>query len=89
MRFVPTDQYGDLDDPEPYEQAIDMAIEALQGGDADMTGTSPYMQPSRHDDGRSIGSYMTINCPFCGKTFNMHTKLKSKEADVVTIDESI
>lgn len=30
MRFVPTDQYGDYDDPEPYEQAIDMAIEALQ-----------------------------------------------------------
>lgn len=27
-------------------EALDMAIEALQGGDADMTGTSPYMQPS-------------------------------------------
>ena len=26
--------------------ALDIAIEALQGGDADMTGTSPYMQPS-------------------------------------------
>lgn len=60
--------------------ALDMAIEALQGGDADMTGTSPYMQQSRHDDGRpsgewkylygSIGSYMTISCPICGSTFN-------------------
>lgn len=29
-----------------HDVAIDMAIEALQGGDADMTGTSPYMQPS-------------------------------------------
>ena len=29
IAFVPTDQYGDYDDPEPYEEAIDMAIEAL------------------------------------------------------------
>lgn len=29
MRFVPTDQYGDYDDPQPYEDAIAMAIEAL------------------------------------------------------------
>lgn len=30
IAFVPTDQYGDYDDPEPYEQAVDMAIESLQ-----------------------------------------------------------
>lgn len=30
VRFVPTDQYGDYDDPEPYEQAIDTAIEVLE-----------------------------------------------------------
>lgn len=29
MRFVPTDQYGDYDDSEPYEDAVEMAIEAL------------------------------------------------------------
>ena len=29
MSFVPTDQYGDYDDPRPYEEALDMAIEAL------------------------------------------------------------
>ena len=29
IAFVPTDQYGDYDDPQPYEEAIDMAIEAL------------------------------------------------------------
>ena len=29
MRFVPTDQYGDYDDPQPYDEALDMAIEAL------------------------------------------------------------
>lgn len=29
MAFVPTDQYGDYDDPEPYEEAVNMAIEAL------------------------------------------------------------
>lgn len=32
MSYVPKDQYGDYDDPEPYEQAIDMAIEALSDG---------------------------------------------------------
>ena len=30
ITFVPTDQYGDYDDPQPYEEALDMAIEALQ-----------------------------------------------------------
>ena len=34
-------------------ELIDMAIEALQGGDAEVNETkSPYMQHSRHDDGR-------------------------------------
>lgn len=34
-------------------EAIDMAIEALKGGDAEVNETkSPYMQQSRHDDGR-------------------------------------
>lgn len=38
-------------------EAVEMAIEALsvdaeRGGDAKMTGTQPYMQQSRHDDGR-------------------------------------
>ena len=30
MTYEPKDQYGDYDDPEPYEQALTMAIEALQ-----------------------------------------------------------
>ena len=30
IAFVPTDQYGDYDDPQPYEEALEMAIEALQ-----------------------------------------------------------
>lgn len=30
IAFVPTDQYGDYDDPRPYEEALDMAIEALK-----------------------------------------------------------
>ena len=29
IAFVPTNQYGDYDDPEPYEEALNMAIEAL------------------------------------------------------------
>ena len=29
MTYEPKDQYGDYDDPEPYEQALTMAIEAL------------------------------------------------------------
>jgi rubrerythrin len=30
IAFVPTDQYGDYDDPQPYEEALDIAIEALK-----------------------------------------------------------
>ena len=30
MTYEPKDQYGDYDDPEPYEQALTMAIEALE-----------------------------------------------------------
>lgn len=33
MTYEPKDQYGDYDDPEPYEQALTMAIEALQTAD--------------------------------------------------------
>jgi hypothetical protein len=29
IAFVPTDQYGDYADPEPYEEALNMAIKAL------------------------------------------------------------
>lgn len=29
MTYEPKDQYGDYNDPEPYEQALTMAIEAL------------------------------------------------------------
>lgn len=29
IAYTPTDAYGDYDDPQPYEEAIDMAIEAL------------------------------------------------------------
>ena len=29
MTYEPKDQYGDYDDPEPYDQALTMAIEAL------------------------------------------------------------
>lgn len=33
IAFVPADEYGDYEDPEPYEEAIDMAIKALDGED--------------------------------------------------------
>lgn len=29
MTYEPKDQYGDYDDPEPYEEALNMAIKAL------------------------------------------------------------
>lgn len=29
IAYTPTDAYGDYDDPQPYEEAIDMAIESL------------------------------------------------------------
>lgn len=32
IAYTPTDAYGDYDDPQPYEEAIDMAIEALSEG---------------------------------------------------------
>ena len=37
MAFVPTDQYGDYADPEPYEQAVTMAIEALSDHSGEVT----------------------------------------------------
>lgn len=30
IAYTPTDAYGDYDDPQPYEEAMDMAIESLQ-----------------------------------------------------------
>lgn len=30
IAYTPTDAYGDYDDPQPYEEAIDMAIEAIR-----------------------------------------------------------
>lgn len=30
IAYTPTDAYGDYDDPQPYEEALDMAIEALK-----------------------------------------------------------
>lgn len=30
IAYTPTDAYGDYDDPQPYEEAIDMAIKALE-----------------------------------------------------------
>lgn len=45
MRFVPTDQYGDYDDPQPYDDAIDMAIEALQREEAEEKGYCHRIRP--------------------------------------------
>lgn len=30
IAYTPTDAYGDYDDPQPYEDALNMAIEAMQ-----------------------------------------------------------
>lgn len=42
MTYEPKDQYGDLDDPEPYEQAVTMAIEALSA-DAEQTDCTDFV----------------------------------------------
>lgn len=38
IAYTPTDAYGDYDDPQPYEEAIDMAIEALHREEAEEKG---------------------------------------------------
>lgn len=43
-----------------YAESIDVAIKALS---EQKTGKWKYLHGS-------IGSYMTISCPFCGETFN-------------------
>ena len=40
MTYEPKDQYGDYDDQEPYEQAIEMAIEALSSDMVEVTDKS-------------------------------------------------
>lgn len=59
IAYTPTDAYGDYDDPQPYEDALDMAIEALQ---ADMycpncgvrlVTEDKYIEPT-HTHGRLI-----------------------------------
>jgi rubrerythrin len=52
--------YNEDSDGYDYAEAIDMAIEALQDRPS---GEWTYLHGS-------IGSYMTISCPFCGTTFN-------------------
>lgn len=49
IAFVPTDQYGDYDDPEPYEEALDMAIDALSAHEPTgriITKSSGMFQPT-------------------------------------------
>lgn len=45
MTYVPKDQYGDYDYPEPYEQALTMAIEALS---ADTVSREVYDAMVKH-----------------------------------------
>ena len=50
MTYEPKDQYGDYDDPEPYEQAITMAIEALSAEDVVPYEDYRKLLYSRHPD---------------------------------------
>ena len=52
MTYEPRDQYGDLNDSQPYEEAITMAIEAL----------SAEAVQGEWDD---IGGFIRWGCPFC------------------------
>ena len=47
ISYVPKDQYGDYDDPEPYEQAIDMAIEALSEPNGDIISRAEAIEAVR------------------------------------------
>ncbi len=53
--------YNEDSDGYTYAEAIDIAIEALSADRP--SGEWKYLYGS-------IGSYMTISCPFCGTTFN-------------------
>lgn len=55
--YIPKDQYGDYDDPEPYEQAIGMAIEALQ---------KSIPKPPKKDKEDNL------LCPLCGENVDWH-----------------
>ena len=75
MTYEPKDQYGDYDDPEPYEQALTMAIEALsaeayrpsgmwintQGNQLKIGGYSGYCSACHE-----WSEYLTDYCGKCG-----------------------
>lgn len=49
MTYEPRDQYGDLDDSEPYEEAMTMAIEALSNADQHVQHVGSVDLISRQD----------------------------------------
>ncbi len=49
MTYEPRDQYGDLNDSQPYEEAITMAIEALQRENAEVNGYCHRIKPKGGD----------------------------------------
>lgn len=60
--FVPTDMYGDYDDPRPYEEALDMSIEALK---TEQIGEWVRKEKEINDcDGHR--AYYWYECSVCG-----------------------
>ena len=58
MTYEPKDQYGDYNDPEPYEQALTMAIKALSAEaewiPCDTSGMPPEGESVLMSDGNHI-----------------------------------
>lgn len=70
MTYEPKDQYGDYDDPEPYEQAITMAIEALSERTGEWIKATGMMPPEFH------GHHC---CSECGNFANMEPPFGNRE----------
>lgn len=66
MTYEPRDQYGDLDDSEPYEEAITMAIEALS---TDAVPTDRAGEWHKEIEGNGWNEWAKVTCSECGRRY--------------------
>lgn len=81
MSYIPKDQYGDYDDPEPYEQAVDMAIEALTKPQGD------YI--SRADAVKKVATYIWHLPNYVYQQFNGYNVIEDVVADALQVKQPI
>ena len=79
MTYEPKDQYGDYDDPEPYEQALTMAIEALTSQDlTEPNNTCEVDLISRAD---AIEAIQNAYCKPCKERGDDHNEVRCRACD--------